>query len=89
MKNKIKPPPGWTRVEANFGMGLEAQWLFRPDKKPLCSLKADGATGWTASLLNASGISVAMLDIDDAPLDIARIECEQVLRTMGWEWASG
>lgn len=77
---------GWTHVAKNGGMGMEEQWLFRPDTAPLCALKR-GADGWYASLLNATGISTAVVHMGPSTLlEEAEKTCEAELRRMGWRW---
>lgn len=82
---------GWTKVAANGGMGLEAQWILKECNAPLCSLKEDkegGWVGWRASLLNRSGISAVAFHVGKVPLATAQALCERELRLMGWSWGS-
>lgn len=77
---------GWTKVAANGGMGLEAQWILKECNAPLCSLKVDEDKIWYASLLHPSGISAARLIIGLATVVEAQAACETELRLMGWSW---
>lgn len=77
---------GWTRVAANGGMGLEAQWILKECNAPLCSLREDEDRLWWASLLNRSGISAVAFHIGRATLAEAQAACELELLRMGWEW---
>jgi hypothetical protein len=79
----------WTKIESNRNVMLEAQWIFRTENAPVCSLKKDKEVPgrWQASLLNRSGISALLKEIDGAPLLAeAQRQCEVQLRLMGWSW---
>ncbi len=87
--NTTKSTPGWTRVGAAPGMGLlTEQWIFRPDRAPLCSLRRDPeGCGWQANLLRSTGISAATMWLGGAlTLPQAQAASETELRAMGWEW---
>jgi hypothetical protein len=77
----------WTEIKGNPGMGLEKQWIFRACNAPLCSLKPsrEDRGGWSASLLNHSGISTVSL-LTSGTLAQAQRACEVELRHMGWNW---
>lgn len=78
----------WTHLKAAAGMGLEEQWIFRPDAAPLCSLKRGSTPDfWRASLLNLSGVSCVVLHTSGA-LEQAQKNCEKELRLMGHKWAA-
>lgn len=80
----------WTKIESNASVMLTAQWIFRTENAPVCSLKrdADVPGRWQASLLNRSGISAMLKEIDGAPLlEEAQRQCEVMLRQMGWSWS--
>ena len=75
----------WTRVAADHGMGLEAQWIYRTCNAPACSLKRDEDFGWRATLLLKSGIGVEVLHVQHATLEQAQKQCVERLCEMGWE----
>lgn len=77
----------WTHIKPNGGMGLEEQWIFRPENKPLVSLKKIGDL-WVASLLQLSCISACSLVCHNSTLEQAESECEQSLHDMGWRWGA-
>ena len=77
----------WTHVKNNYGMGLEAQWIFRAQNAPVCSLKRDGSA-WKASLLNLSGISSTIMYLPILTLEQAQDDCERELIRMGWRWGT-
>lgn len=79
----------WTHIKSNGGMGLEEQWIFRPENKPLVSLKqGDDPQTWVASLLNLTCISACSLVCHNSTLEQAESECEQSLHDMGWRWGA-
>ncbi len=79
---------GWKHVKPWPIMGiLTEQWLFRPDRAPLCSLRRDTDDQWMASLLLKGGISASVLWLNHTlTLEEAKVASEDELRRMGWRW---
>jgi hypothetical protein len=75
----------WSRLQANHGMGLEAQELLRWHGAPVACIKKRNER-WECSLLLISGISTEplfrLLDLD---LDTVKQMCEDRLVELGWE----
>lgn len=78
----------WTKIDANATVMLTAQWVFRAENAPVCSLKKGETPGtWVASLLNRSGISCVICHTSGT-LEQAQRNCEKELRLMGWTWGA-
>jgi hypothetical protein len=71
-------------------MGVVEQWIYRGgDRVPAISLKRS-RPGWTANILNTSGISCVALDVDEElTLDEAKTWAVAGLQLMGWEVLDG
>jgi len=64
---------------------LEEQWILRRGDVPACSLKKITG-GWTATLLNANGISSSTIQLSDLmSLAQAQKMCEIELQRRGWK----
>lgn len=79
----------WKKIESNSTVMLEAQWIFRAENAPVCSLKKGETPGtWVASLLNRTGISCVVMHMNGSTLAQAQGEAEEQLREMGWSWGA-